>query len=458
MPFSFFDIFGQPTTAAQVMRAAKAPRLPGPGMLGDMPAENIGEVGERPPVPPQAQPAMRPPMGGGAMDEAMFADAAPRLPPPPSMRSPAAALGESGEDVTAEAAKAALERYAPGSLPSPSGPSSGGGLPVQPASGTPAAQPGAMPRPPAPQADARTDPRADALREFRNKKRATMTAIAQKMVSEGSPAMRVQGVQMLFEVQKDYEAELAADEAKAKADQEKQTSLNLIETSTADEADKQRAKTLQALGARPQDVAEALRFNNAGAEERTKRREQFTRWGSTVSTAARDLGTIETQVAKAEELLKDGFATTGTKAWAAQLVPGSDANKLNAALDPIRALVGYGYLQEMREASKTGGAIGNVTENETRWLMGIQGGLDPVTSDPDSLRENMRTILEGKKIVLEMKKLAPALDAGDPAAWDKYADLTQQLAVNGQTVRQRIKAENDRREVAPEDTDIEGRY
>lgn len=58
------------------------------------------------------------------------------------------------------------------------------------------------------------------------------------------------------------------------------------------------------------------------------------------------------------------------------LAPGSDVRNLQAALSPVRALIGFDALQKMREASPTGGALGQVTERELAFLQAVQGSLD----------------------------------------------------------------------------------
>jgi len=426
-----FELLWPPTgaTADQVMRKAKGPPLPGSVNLigGDMPTEDLGQLGNV-----------------GALDAEVFADRArnaPQLPFPSSAMldvPPSAPPVQDGMGV--------------GTMPQgqdlpPAPQPSGGALPVPPASGTPAAQPAAAPPAAAPQ--------VNQYKQFRQRSREISMAAAQKMMT-GSPAMRVQGLQLLFSIQKDFQDEALEDQKKVDEVNERKRQDILIDASQADATDKERAKTLVGIGARPQDVAEALRFNNAGAEERTKRREQFTKWGSQVATAQRDLGTMEVNAARAVKLIDESYMTTGMGGALAQWIPGSAANQLKAALAPIEALIGYGYLQEMREQSKTGGAVGNVTENETRWLMGIQGGLDPVSNPPKVLKENIATVLEGKRIVAQMKQLAPALDAGDPNAWQQYAQLSLQLGENGQQIQNRMNV--DPRAVQPEDAEIEGRY
>lgn len=57
-------------------------------------------------------------------------------------------------------------------------------------------------------------------------------------------------------------------------------------------------------------------------------------------------------------------------------LPGSDARNLQAALSPVKALIGFDALQKMRDASPTGGALGQVSERELSFLQSVQGSLD----------------------------------------------------------------------------------
>jgi hypothetical protein len=57
-------------------------------------------------------------------------------------------------------------------------------------------------------------------------------------------------------------------------------------------------------------------------------------------------------------------------------VPGTDAKNLNETLNTVKALIGFDALQKMREASPTGGALGNITEKELGYLQSVQGSLD----------------------------------------------------------------------------------
>ena len=73
------------------------------------------------------------------------------------------------------------------------------------------------------------------------------------------------------------------------------------------------------------------------------------------------------------------------------LVPGTRAFDVNRDLDTIRSNIGFQELQNMRDASPTGGALGQITEKELAFLQAVQGNLDIGQSLPE-LRENVTRI------------------------------------------------------------------
>jgi hypothetical protein len=54
----------------------------------------------------------------------------------------------------------------------------------------------------------------------------------------------------------------------------------------------------------------------------------------------------------------------------------------DAAVGQIEALIGFNELNAMRQASPTGGALGNITEKELAYLQSVMGSLDPNQSEP----------------------------------------------------------------------------
>ena len=72
-------------------------------------------------------------------------------------------------------------------------------------------------------------------------------------------------------------------------------------------------------------------------------------------------------------------------------VPGTDAYDMARQLDTVRANVGFDQLATMRAASPTGGALGNVSDNEGRLLQAVNGNTSQ-WQDPDQLRANLAHI------------------------------------------------------------------
>ena len=72
--------------------------------------------------------------------------------------------------------------------------------------------------------------------------------------------------------------------------------------------------------------------------------------------------------------------STGIMNAATGWIPGSPSNSLNSTLSTIKANVGFDRLQEMRDNSKSGGALGSVSEFENKTLQAVWGDLEASTS------------------------------------------------------------------------------
>lgn len=99
----------------------------------------------------------------------------------------------------------------------------------------------------------------------------------------------------------------------------------------------------------------------------------------------------------------------GPNAQILQSLGATDARDLRAKLEPIKAALAFDRLQEMRDASKTGGALGQVSERELDLLSGAVQSLDTaqsVGSLLDSLKrvrthyERLRKIQRGQEALL----------------------------------------------------------
>lgn len=119
-------------------------------------------------------------------------------------------------------------------------------------------------------------------------------------------------------------------------------------------------------------------------------------------------GIVANAIDKAQALADSPTAT----GWGSYLsaVPNSDAGKLNNYLNTIRANVGFDKLQQMRDNSPTGGALGPVSDFENKLLQAVNGAMD--TKQPDQLKENLAIIKNLYPQVIAEKKRAFAQDYG----------------------------------------------
>ena len=99
-----------------------------------------------------------------------------------------------------------------------------------------------------------------------------------------------------------------------------------------------------------------------------------------------------------------GFAT----------IPGTDAANFKAKLQTLKAQVGFGVLQEMRNASKTGGALGQVTEKELGFLQNALAALDTAQTE-DEFRKALGKVLEYSESAKGRLRSAFNLKHGDRA-------------------------------------------
>ena len=94
------------------------------------------------------------------------------------------------------------------------------------------------------------------------------------------------------------------------------------------------------------------------------------------------------KIVEAEKLV--GKGTTGIGSYLS-VIPGTSAKELSTVLGTIKARLGFDQLQQMRNASPTGGALGQVSNRELASLEGALSSLDQGLS-PDALRQNLRQI------------------------------------------------------------------
>ena len=92
-------------------------------------------------------------------------------------------------------------------------------------------------------------------------------------------------------------------------------------------------------------------------------------------------------------LEKVGFGTTGLTGAITSAIPGSKSYTLRKDIETIKANIGFDELQAMREASPTGGALGQVAVQELNSLQSTLGSLDPNQKE-ESLRKNLNKVYQ----------------------------------------------------------------
>ena len=168
---------------------------------------------------------------------------------------------------------------------------------------------------------------------------------------------------------------------------------------------------------KPQKTLVEAQAEKVGAEEKAraeakagvKRTEMMPKAQAALSALERQAATIagtdktEGAVDRALKLISPW--STG---WGSFLekMPESDAGALENELRTIRSNIGFDKLQEMRQNSPTGGALGAVSDKEMALLQAVQGALD--TKQSAQLKQNLTNI----------KNLYPQVIAEQRSAFD----------------------------------------
>lgn len=100
------------------------------------------------------------------------------------------------------------------------------------------------------------------------------------------------------------------------------------------------------------------------------------------------LGKIDTALGQVD------WKSAGAIGQVAQFLGGTSAKDLQTNIDTIVANLGFDALADMRAASPTGGALGQVTEKEIRFLQSLRESLAQEQS-PEQLRQNLSRLREG---------------------------------------------------------------
>nr|WP_313022844.1 hypothetical protein [Brucella intermedia] len=142
--------------------------------------------------------------------------------------------------------------------------------------------------------------------------------------------------------------------------------------------------TRQQIGIVPKDVAGEAAANKAGAI----RGEQLATQPQAQSALNTTVSSLDRLEAAASEIENDPALGRITGVWGMlPNYPGSGAASAQARLNTLKSQIGFTVLQAMREASKTGGALGAISDKENELLQNNLASLDQVQSEEDLKRE-----------------------------------------------------------------------
>jgi len=135
---------------------------------------------------------------------------------------------------------------------------------------------------------------------------------------------------------------------------------------------------------------QAIPGSPAAAEEARRAETTRVRTEGTQQTS----GTVIRSIDRAEEIMRtSALPTTGFFAETLAQRGGTGARDLRANLDTIRANIGFDQLNQMRQASPTGGALGSVSNQEINYLQAVLGSVDQSQSAGE-LQRNLRHLRE----------------------------------------------------------------
>lgn len=134
----------------------------------------------------------------------------------------------------------------------------------------------------------------------------------------------------------------------------------------------------------------ALAAKELKAVDTAKSDEQMS--ASAVADANRNMRIID------DLLEKDINGWTQATLW---WVPEGEAKSVDNAVDTLKANVAFDRLQKMRDNSKTGGALGQVSEKELKLLEANLASLDPTSAE---FKNNLRTIRSAYERVVDIEQ------------------------------------------------------
>jgi hypothetical protein len=398
-----FDLFGQ-------MPIANVDDLRNRRM---MPSQNIGEVGPSAPPMPERSPIENIGEVGPAFQSQNIGEVGPSGIPSP-MQLPA--VNRAGKSDMLPG-KSITDR-----LP--------GGEPPLNGQVIPPGAPGPSPRAAAPTT---VQTPASAYELPLTRERQMKRGLAMALLASGTAGQRVQGLQLLAESERPTPEEAAVIE--------RSRLMRAVGGADVDEATRRRAELGVQIGAQPKDLLEVLGFDATGKKAAETKRENVVKQAMKTAAEAVPTGVLDREANRVNQLLKlhePGFfnTVTGPLGMLAQYGPQTASRQLGNSLNTIKSIIGFDRLQEMRENSKTGGALGQVSNIELMFLQSVQGSLDQ-WQKPSILNDNVKDLVASRKMLNQLHALVPLLDAGDPEAIAKYGEIVNRLNEHANEIAER---------------------
>lgn len=151
-----------------------------------------------------------------------------------------------------------------------------------------------------------------------------------------------------------------------------------------------------------------------GGPADVKLQEKNNKTAATDASKVRKADLISQDIDRAVEMAKDYWVIPNTGVGSVlSAIPGTKAHDLSRMLDGIKARIGFDSLQEMRDNSPTGGALGQVSEMENRLLQATFGSLEQSQSEEEfifnlrRLKQQYNEIVHGPGYAGGMVESAP---------------------------------------------------
>lgn len=133
------------------------------------------------------------------------------------------------------------------------------------------------------------------------------------------------------------------------------------------------------------------------------------------ASATYAMDTAKRTIQAIDEVLPDvNWKTAGAIGSVAKFIGGTEASDVSADLSSVASNVAFNALRAMRDASKTGGALGQVSDKEIDFLTSVEGSIRQNQS-PENLRKNLKLIRESQQRFIDEAERLSASDGPSPS-------------------------------------------